>query len=606
MCGCAHTLRGDTVLDALRLNTLSKKAAVLIVLSLVITIAITGVFVGKVVEDRTLSQLEREMTSEAQKTSIALSQYMAEGDLVMAKQVMRSELIREDVAYVGLLDNEGNVLLEMRDTDIAGEDLIIKEQPVVDRQQNLGTLVLGFSRQYIYDVVHDTLGTLIAALVEMFLLLGVLIYLLLRREVIGPISRMVSTIEQISLDDLAKRVPIHKSDEVGRLAAAFNRMLEKLERSHEQLKESEEKYRTLVETSVSGVFITQDTKLVFVNHAFADIFGYERPEELVGKSVLDLIAPECVSYVREKMEGGFAEGYVRFRTAAMRQGRCIWCEVMATRTTYEGKPAIVGTLIDITERVERERLLEEANRELERLDRLKSDFLVIASHELRTPLFSLIGNLEFLSEQLKTDDPRIKRRLNMIWQSAFGLVDVVNAIIVALKIEAGELEIKKEPINIGEVVEASIASMEAYAEQRSQRIVYDTIGGYIVEGDAHYLTLVMTNLLSNAIKYTPDGGEIAVGVLDEGDSVHVYVRDTGIGIPEEELDRIFDKFYGVGDVMQHHTSLSKFKGGGTGLGLYIVKNIVELHNGKIWVESMPNVGSTFHVVLPKTRRVEDA
>lgn len=596
-----HTLRGDMVLDALRLNTLSRKAAVLIVLSLVITTAITGVFVSKVVEDRTLSQLERAMTSEAQKTSLAISQYAAEHNLTMARQVMRSELIREDVAYVGLLDARGNVLLEMNDTGIVSKDLIIKEQPVVYRQRNVGTLVLGFSRQYINDVVSDTLRTLIAALVEMFLLLGVVIYLLLRREVIGPISDMVATIEQISLEDLTRRVPIHKSDEVGRLAAAFNRMLDKLEHSHEQLKESEEKYRTLVETSVSGVFIVQDTKLVFVNHAFADIFGYENAEELVGKSVLDFVDPECASYVSEKMESVLAEGYARFRTAAMRQGKQIWCEVMATRTTYEDKPAIVGTLIDVTERVERERLLEEANRELERLDKLKSDFLVIASHELRTPLFSLIGNLELLSEQLKTDDPKIKRRLETIWQSAFGLVDVVNAIIVALRIEAGELEIRKEPVNIGDVIDASIATMGVYAEQRNQKIVYDTMGEYIVEGDAHYLTLLMTNLLSNAIKYTPDGGEIAVGALDEGEYVHVYVRDTGIGIPKEELDRIFDKFYEVGDVMQHHTSLSKFRGGGTGLGLYIVKNIVELHNGKIWVESMLNVGSTFHVLLPKAK-----
>jgi len=450
-----HTLRGDMVLDALRLNTLSRKAAVLIVLSLVITTAITGVFVSKVVEDRTLSQLERAMASEAQKTSLAISQYAAEHNLTMARQVMRSELIREDVAYVGLLDVRGNVLLEMSDTGIVGKDLIIKEQPVVYRQRNVGTLVLGFSRQYINDVVSDTLRTLIAALVEMFLLLGVVIYLLLRREVIGPISDMVATIEQISLEDLTRRVPIHKSDEVGRLAAAFNRMLDKLEHSHEQLKESEEKYRTLVETSVSGVFIVQDTKLVFVNHAFADIFGYESAEELVGKSVLDFMDPECASYVSEKMESVLAEGYARFRTAAMRQGKQIWCEVMATRTTYEGKPAIVGTLIDITERVERERLLEEANRELERLDKLKSDFLVIASHELRTPLFSLIGNLELLSEQLKTDDPKIKRRLETIWQSAFGLVDVVNAVIVALKIEAGEREIKKEPVHIGGRAEES-------------------------------------------------------------------------------------------------------------------------------------------------------
>jgi len=596
------------VLEAIRLNTLGRKTVALIVLSLLITAAITGVLVGDVVRERTLTQLESVMDSESQETSIAISSFVAEDDIIMATQVMRSELIREDVAYVGLLDGKGNLLIEMSDEGISKGDIIVRKQPVVYQQEEVGTLVLGFSRQYIRDVVNDALRTLISSLVEMFLLLGLLMYLLLRREVIKPISGFVSTIEQISFDDLTKRVPIHKSDEVGRLAAAFNHMLDNLQLSQEQLKESEEKYRTLVETSVSGVFMVQDGRLVFVNQAFVDIFGYKSHSELVGRSMEELVAPESADAVREKLgRQEVVEKSTKLRAVALTShGSHIWCEIMMTPVSFEGRPAMMGTLLDITERVEHEKLqqeytkkLEEANTELERLDKLKSDFMYIASHELRTPLFSLMGNLEFMMEKLSLDDAKMRRRMEVIWQSAFRLSEVVGAITDALKIESGKLKVKHEPVVVNDVVESSITAMEVYAEQRNQKIVYDAIGDYVVAGDREYLLTVMNNLLTNAIKYTPDEGEITVGVLDEGNNVHVYVRDTGIGIPEEEFERIFGRFYEVGESMHHHTSLSKFKGGGAGLGLYIVKNIVELHRGKIWVESMLNVGSTFHFILPK-------
>lgn len=603
---CIAFVWGGTVLEAIRLNTLSRKTAALIVLSLLITAAISGVLVSSVVQHRTLTQLESVMNSESQETSIALSSFVADNNITMAKQVMHSELTRKDVAYVGLLDKNGKLLIEMSDEDVSGRNLIVKEQPVVYGQEVIGTLVLGFSKQYINEVVNDTLRTLVASLVELFLLLGVLMYLLLRREVINPIRGFVSTIEQISFDDLTKRVPIHKSDEIGRLASAFNQMLDNLQRSQEQLKESEEKYRTLVETSVSGVFMAQDGRLVFVNQAFVDMFGYKSQSELIGKSIQELIAPESAPEVSEALSH-VGQDSTRFRAVGLtRQGEHIWCEVMATLTSFEGKPAMIGTMLDITERVEHERLqeeytkkLEEANTELERLDKLKTDFMYIASHELRTPLFALMGNLEFIMEKLTLDDPKMKKRMGVIWRSAFRLTEVVSAITDALKIESGKLKITPEPVVINDVIKSAITAMEVYAEQRKHRIVYDAVDDYVVAGDREYLLTVMNNLLANAIKYTPDGGEITVGVLDEGDFVHVYVRDTGIGIPEEEFDRIFDKFYEVGDTMHHHTSLSKFKGGGAGLGLYIAKNIVELHKGKIWVESMLNVGSTFHFTLPK-------
>lgn len=244
------------------------------------------------------------------------------------------------------------------------------------------------------------------------------------------------------------------------------------------------------------------------------------------------------------------------------------------------------------------RELEEANKKLKELDQLKSDFISIVSHELRTPLTSIKAFAELIIMKPGMALARQQKLLGVINSETDRLARLINDILDLTKIEAGKLSWHITELSVDEVIRSSIATMQSLADNKSILVslqIEPRLPALV--GDRDRLVQVLTNVLSNSIKFTPQGGKIEVTarlVQTPKPQIVVSVSDTGVGIPEEDLELIFEKFQRSGDVLTNNTE-------GTGLGLTISRQIVEYHGGRIWVESTLGKGSTFTFTLPLDR-----
>lgn len=242
--------------------------------------------------------------------------------------------------------------------------------------------------------------------------------------------------------------------------------------------------------------------------------------------------------------------------------------------------------------IENARLVTEIQRayeELSELDQLKSEFVAIASHELQTPLTVILGYASFLKRETTG---AASEQVDAVLQSALRLRSLIDDMINLRHIETGEAELELEQLSLNELVTTITAEFASLAEARKQSFnIKLAPQPPMVEADRQKLRLVLANLLSNAVKFTPEGGRIQVEAETKGREVWVSVRDTGIGIPSRERERIFDRFYQV------EPSLTR-RFEGIGLGLSIAKAMVELHGGRIWMESVEGMGSSFTFALP--------
>jgi PAS domain S-box-containing protein len=225
---------------------------------------------------------------------------------------------------------------------------------------------------------------------------------------------------------------------------------------------------------------------------------------------------------------------------------------------------------------------------LQELYKMKDNFLSNISHELRTPLTSVIGYTELLLDEKLTQEQRHKAEV--IFRNSKRLSNLIRALLDSHLIDSSNLQLTKQKVIINEIVTSVVEDMKNMAANKNIPIIIDIPNPILIEGDAERLIQVFSNVVENAIKFTIKGEIIITGRIED-EKVHIRISDTGIGIPEDRLEKIFDRFYQL-------DSSNRRKYGGTGLGLWISKNIVEAHGGKIWAESK-NSGSTFHILLPK-------
>ncbi|MBK6420101.1 MAG: two-component sensor histidine kinase [Ignavibacteria bacterium] len=228
--------------------------------------------------------------------------------------------------------------------------------------------------------------------------------------------------------------------------------------------------------------------------------------------------------------------------------------------------------------------------EMRRLERVRSEFVANVSHELRTPIFSVQGYLETLLDGAM-DDPQVSLQfLEKAYNNALRLNALLSDLIDISRIESGELKFSFRYFDIGELLRDIVHTTEIRAAQRNVTVHCDIAENSTVYGDKERLTQVMTNLLENAIKYNVDGGDVYVSTKHVDTTLRISVRDTGIGIPEESLPRIFERFYRVDKDRSRAV-------GGTGLGLAIVKHILEAHHAPIAVDSGVGRGTEISFVL---------
>ncbi len=236
--------------------------------------------------------------------------------------------------------------------------------------------------------------------------------------------------------------------------------------------------------------------------------------------------------------------------------------------------------------------LQSAYEELQTLDKMKDEFISVVSHELKTPLISIKGYGEVLyDEKIGRISDEQKKSLEAIIRNADRLTRLIDSILFISKLQAGKVEFKFEPLNLEEIVRICVSDFKGTMDNKQIIFEKDIPEISRVKGDKDRFIEVIANILDNAVKFTSEGGKISIRAWDDGEFVHLTVSDTGIGIPSDVIPKLFTRFY------QLDASTAR-KYGGTGLGLYITKNIIDAFNGKIWIESEVGKGTTVHVLFP--------
>ena len=409
------------------------------------------------------------------------------------------------------------------------------------------------------------------------------------------------------------------TDEAGSVIGTLSSGSDITDRKHaeESLKESEERFRAIFDNADDGILMVdlETQKFYTGNKAFCQMLGYDSVEEIKNLGIMDIHPQEDLSYAMEQFEKQ-SRGEITLAKdipVKRRDGSVFYADVNSSPVSLSGRMYLMGIFRDITVRKEMEELLKEeramlaqrveertaelalANAELVRADRLKDEFFAGMSHELRTPLSAILGMSEALQEGVY--GPLNENQIAPVCsveESGRHLLDLINDILDLSKIEAGKLELMMSQVSIESICESSLrfVKQEAHMKQLKVSSSFDT-AVTTLQADERRLKQILVNLLNNAVKFTNEDGEIGLDVAGDAEQqmVHFAVWDTGIGIPREHMEKLFEAF------VQLDSSLSR-QYTGTGLGLALVRRLVELHGGSVSVESEVGKGSRFTVSLP--------
>jgi len=438
----------------------------------------------------------------------------------------------------------------------------------------------------IYDVPRDELGETLAylrygilgAILTSILLAGAA-SLLLTRQVTRPLSETRDAAIRVASGDYATTVPVKSRDELGEVARSFNYMAEEIEHYVGEIQEQKSRLEAVLEASPEAVVATDPgERVTMVNPAAARMLGIRDSDR--GRTLEEIGTPRAVlRCLREAAANGVAVREVELGekaywayAAQMDRGQ------PGDAYNGGGNPGIILAVRDITEH----RSLEKA----------KTAFVSDFSHELRTPLTTIqsaVGLLERARDRL---DPLEHRALELADQELKRIRGMVEELLTLAQMDSWKYQLEVGPADLSTVVQTAIESVEAKAERFGIGIYFDETGEHRCICDVQKLYQVFLNLLDNAIKYSDSGARVDVEIEEDDSSLTVRIRDTGVGIPQEDLSQLFERFYRVDKDRSRAT-------GGSGLGLAISKQIVEMHGGGISVESEVDVGSVFEVCLPK-------
>lgn len=363
-------------------------------------------------------------------------------------------------------------------------------------------------------------------------------------------------------------------------------------------------YNLLIQNSRDAIFVHRDYKLIFSNEGAAKLIGFMNAEELIGKSILDFIPSDEKDSMKEKFLKVYDEKAIMltFEDKIEKNNREI-AVVQNTSTyfIYEGKPTILSIFRDITPEKQVEKLQKDVEKNIELLKETRefnkfiTEFFSNISHELKTPLNVIFAAVQVLSLYNNTGEgfkDKQDKYLEVMRQNCYRLMRLINNLLDVTRADSGFLKLNAQNYNIISVVEDITLSVASYVEDKGISLIFDTnVEEKVMAFDPYKIERIILNLLSNAIKFTNPKGVIYVNIIDMESSVTISVRDTGVGIPEDKLQVIFERFGQVDKTLSRNRE-------GSGIGLSLVKSFVEMHGGKIHAKSKLGVGSEFIIELP--------
>lgn len=442
--------------------------------------------------------------------------------------------------------------------------------PVITGDQVSSIVRLSVPLTQLDNEISSMRRTMVIAAV-LAIIIAIFLSVLTTGYTLRPLQQITQAAQRMSTGDFKASILPDSSNEIGQLSLALRQMAVQLDGQFEALKAERTKLAMVMVQITDGVLmIDAEGKVELVNPAAARIFQTREPA--TGRSLVEVIRyHQLVDLWRKCRETG--------------EQQTTTLEVSADRLFLQAIAIPLGSALPGSTLL----LVQDLTR-LRRLEMVRRDFISNVSHELRTPLASLKALTETLQEGALEDPPAARRFLTRMDTEIDTLTQLVRELLELSRIESGKVPLQRKQISPCALVSPAVERMTVQAVRAGLTLHMDCPADLPpVLADPDRMEQVMVNLLHNAIKFTPPNGSITVSGRREGNQVVIWVKDTGVGIAPNDLQRIFERFYKADRARS---------GGGTGLGLSIARHMVEAHGGKIWAESTVGKGSTFYFSLP--------
>ena len=578
---------------------------------LIITVVSIVLVLGLVMGTYIHTVQTNELTQQLQEKGITISHALVENSVnpILHNNIIKLqhliEIIKEtepDVSYAFILDSNGNVIVHtfedgfplalknvnpandehnIKLLDIDGEYISDIAHPVLDGR--LGEVHVGISQTGIRDTIQRS-TIVFTVFTAISLIIGALMAFAAGNIITKPIILLEDGAKEFGKGNFDHEIAVKNQDEIGDLAHTFNDMaieIQKLMYKQDQAGANVIETRNYLDAIIAGshdpIFVLDsEGKVEFGNDAFFEMSGYQK-NEIIGKSYMTLVPDEYQDFVLERwneVQKGVGKPY---ETKGIAKDGTIK-DMMVSHTGVEfsdGKKYVIIAK-DITE--------------IKIIDEMKNNIISNISHELRTPITIMRGFIEVaMSEKDRTKrNEHLSRAINAIDRQNRMIQDLIETAMGEIE----DIKLVFGIVNLEDVLNISLKDVEPKAELSDIDIKIELERVLHVKGDQQQLAYVLTKLMDNAIKFTENGGKLEVLAKQKDGFVEVCVKDTGIGISKENLNKIFDKFFQV-----DATTTRKYSG--SGVGLTISKNIIEKHGGNIWVESELGKGTTFFFTIPK-------
>jgi len=420
-----------------------------------------------------------------------------------------------------------------------------------------------------------------ASLLSLFIT-SIIAFILLR-FLTQPLDDLMDILKRLTLGHRRKELLIDSKDEFGYLAKAISEMDAQLRNKIEEISKEKGTLQTILKGMAEGVLVVDEKNhIIMINDTLRTLFSPST--EVVDKTPLELIRhTELEGAIHKAIQEGKNSSFELTLPTSL--GKIFEVNVVGILPPPEeeqkeghGMSGAIAVLHDISR--------------LKELEKIRQDFVANVSHELRTPLTTIKGYTETLLDGALKEEVA-PQFLQVIQKHTDRLAKIVEDLLTLSKIESKEFLLKKEKLYLSELIDDVLDFVKEGAKKK--KISIDAVhisSSFIIEGDRNILEQILINLLDNAIKYGREGGKITISANQKDQKeIEVSVRDNGIGIPQEDLPRIFERFYRVDKGRSQEL-------GGTGLGLSIVKHLISAHGGRVWAESQLGEGSTFYFTLP--------
>jgi two-component system, OmpR family, phosphate regulon sensor histidine kinase PhoR len=442
-------------------------------------------------------------------------------------------------------------------------------------------LVLIFFAIQVYLLYFFRKSFLLSSLFSVILIIPMAYFL--ARSLTNPILEVTQKAIQLVSSNFGGEVQVRPTDELRSLSKAIGEMGTQLRNKIEEISNEKDYLQTILKGMTEGVLVVDGrARILMVNDALRQLLSLS--SDVSDRMPVEIIRnAELEEAIRKAMEGG--ENIALELDLNKAGEKTIEVSVVSIHPSgtrkdedSEGIRGAVAVFHDITR--------------LKQLEKIRQDFVANVSHELRTPLTTIKGYAETLLDGALKEDQAFQF-VQVIKRHTDRLTKIVEDLLMLSKIETKEFQLKTESISLPNLMDDIIDFLKEPAEKKKISLSRrETPSSLAIRADRSYLEQILINLLDNAIKYTPEGGRVIVSAAEkDSKDIQFSIEDNGIGIPKEDLSRIFERFYRVDKGRSKEL-------GGTGLGLSIVKHLVQAHGGKVWVESQLGKGSTFYFSLP--------